>query len=134
MVTRLSPHSFTLRTVRSVTLLFHCMPLGKSPSTYCQFAPLTHIWRGVLACRMMRQVGLSVAKAVYERIASRTTQRMTRILLLCAKRVKDGQNQRVEGCVEQSVGVQCSCDRPTSSCQPCSYASRQDHRRFECSA
>src|SRR5579859_660256 len=48
-------------------LLFHFMPLGKWPSTYCQFAPLTKACRAVLAWRMMRQVEESSARATAER-------------------------------------------------------------------
>lgn len=56
-ITTFPPFCLTCRILRSVKLLFHFIPAGKSPSTYCQLGPMTQI----PACLTMRQ-GWSPAK------------------------------------------------------------------------
>ena len=50
-ITTFPPFCLICRTLRSVRLLFHFIPAGKSPSTYCQLGPMTQI----PVCLTMRQ-------------------------------------------------------------------------------
>jgi hypothetical protein len=61
----------TCRILRSVRLLFHFIPAGKSPSTYCQLGPMTQI----PACLTMRQ-GWSPAKLGTTRKSRRSKLRI----------------------------------------------------------
>jgi hypothetical protein len=70
-ITTFPPFCLTCRILRSVRLLFHFIPAGKSPSTYCQLGPMTQI----PACLTMRQ-GWSAAKLGMTRKSRRSKLRI----------------------------------------------------------